>query len=178
MSTFHFQFLVYKATNTKILEAESGVISLNIYLDQITLKSRDKPRCSEIIKLEKTKIRGKLSNKKGRKCRPRAIPMAIKDTWTWDIVDKAAEAAQILHQGSQTQFSRGNIIKKWAKEKWKERWEEYLNTVTSMSKTPAHHQDLGRPQDKLYQSLRKSRKFSSNPTSYQEGWICSISLCL
>lgn len=95
----------YKATNIKVLEAESGVIPLDIYLDQITLKSRDKPRCSEVIKLEKTKIRGKLSNKRGRRRRPGATPMAIKDTWTRGIVDKAAEVLQILHQGSQTQSS-------------------------------------------------------------------------
>ena len=45
----------YKATNTKVLEADSGIIPFDIYLDQLTLKSRDNPRCSEIIKLQKAK---------------------------------------------------------------------------------------------------------------------------
>ena len=31
-----------------------------------------------------------------------------------------------------------------------------MNTVTPTSKTPAHYQDLGRPRDKLLQSLRKA----------------------
>ena len=71
---------VYKAINTKVLKAESGVIPLDIYLDQITLKLRDKPRCIEVIKLEKTKIHGKLSNKRGKKRQPEATLVAIKDT--------------------------------------------------------------------------------------------------
>ena len=107
----------YKATNTKVLEAESGVIPLDIYLDQIILRSRDKPRCSEVIMLEKTKIRRKLSNRRGKKLRPKATPMAIKDTWTRDTMDKAVGALQMPHEKGQVQLSRSLIIKKWAKER-------------------------------------------------------------
>ena len=82
--------------------------------------------------------------------------MIIKDTWTRGIMDRVVEAWQKSHHGSQTQLSRGNIIRNWAKEKWKERWKEYLDTATSTNKTPAHHQDLGRPRDKLHQGLRKA----------------------
>lgn len=57
----------YKAINTKVLEVESEIIFLNIYFNQITLKLRDKPRCSEVIKLERIKIRKKLSNKREKK---------------------------------------------------------------------------------------------------------------
>lgn len=121
----------YKATNTKVLETESGIIPLDISLDQLTVKSRDNPRCSEIIKLQKAKIHRRLSNRRGRKRRSRATPMIIKDTWTKGIMDRVVEAWQTWHQGSQTQLSRGNIIRNWAKEKWKERWKEYLDTVTS-----------------------------------------------
>ena len=61
--------------------------------------------------------------------------MAIKDTWNRDIRDRAVKVSQELHVGSQIQLPRSNIIKEWAKESWKERWEEYLNTVTPTKNT-------------------------------------------
>lgn len=42
----------YKATDIKVLEAESGVIPLDIHLDQAVLRARDAPRCNEVMRLE------------------------------------------------------------------------------------------------------------------------------
>lgn len=44
----------YKATNTKVLEAESGVVSLDLSLDQTVLRSRDAPQCSEVVEIGKS----------------------------------------------------------------------------------------------------------------------------
>ena len=57
----------YKAINTKILEAESGVMPLDIYLDQITLNSKNKFRYNDIMKSEKIKVCRKLASRRGRK---------------------------------------------------------------------------------------------------------------
>ena len=57
----------YKATITKILEAELGVIPLDLYLDQAVLRSKNAPRCNEEVKSTKAKIRQKLQEKRGRK---------------------------------------------------------------------------------------------------------------
>lgn len=46
----------YKATNIKVLQPESGVLPLDIYLDQAVLRSRDAPRCSKVIRPAKAKI--------------------------------------------------------------------------------------------------------------------------
>lgn len=51
---------------------------------------------------------------------------------------------------SQTQLPQGKIIKGWASKKWKGRWEQYLDTVISAKRTPAHGQELGRQRDKLH----------------------------
>lgn len=69
----------YKATNIKVLEAESGVLPLDIYLDQAVLRSRDAPRCGEVIRPTKAKIRRKLRRKRRRERQPGATPMSIKD---------------------------------------------------------------------------------------------------
>lgn len=59
----------YKATNIKVLEAEAeaGVIPLDIYFDQAVLRSRDAPKCQEVVTVAKKKIRLKLRNKRGRR---------------------------------------------------------------------------------------------------------------
>ena len=69
----------YKATNIKVLEAESGVISLNLHLDQIVLRSRAILRCSKTIELAKARIKRKVKGKRGRKRQPEATLMSIKD---------------------------------------------------------------------------------------------------
>ena len=69
----------YKATNNKVLKAESGVIPLDIYLDQAMLKSREACRSSEIINLAKARIHSKLQGKRGRKPKPKVTPMVAKD---------------------------------------------------------------------------------------------------
>lgn len=50
----------YKATSIKMLEAESGIIPLDVYLDQMVLKSRNNPRCEEVLDHAKESIRRKL----------------------------------------------------------------------------------------------------------------------
>ena len=67
----------YKATNIKVLEAESGVTPLDNYVDRAVLRSRNAPRCSEVMKRAKIKIRRKLRGKRGREGRPGATPMLI-----------------------------------------------------------------------------------------------------
>ena len=39
------------------LEAESGVVPLDIHLDQAVMRARDVPRCKEVIELAIAKIR-------------------------------------------------------------------------------------------------------------------------
>lgn len=43
----------YKATNIKALEAEAGVIPLDIHLDQAVLRARDNPKTQKIFMLGK-----------------------------------------------------------------------------------------------------------------------------
>ena len=57
----------YKATNIKVLEAESGVIALDIHLDQAALKSREARPSSEMINLVKARIRSTLQGKREKK---------------------------------------------------------------------------------------------------------------
>ena len=71
----------YKATNIRILEAEAGVIPLDLHLDQIVLQSRDTPKCGKIVELTKARIRRKLKGKRGRKRQSGVTSMSTKDKW-------------------------------------------------------------------------------------------------
>ena len=77
----------YKATNIKVLEAELGVVSFDIHLDQIVLKSRDNPKCVEVIRSAKVRIRKKLCGKKGKNARLELPPCqsrtgGLRKAWT------------------------------------------------------------------------------------------------
>ena len=59
----------YKATNIQVLEAEVGVIPLDIHLNQAILRAEDAQRCKKVIYQTKEKVRCKLRGKRGRKSR-------------------------------------------------------------------------------------------------------------
>lgn len=54
----------YKTTNINALETEVGVISLDLYLNQAILQSKNNFRCGKEIKQAKMKIQKKLQDKK------------------------------------------------------------------------------------------------------------------
>ena len=146
----------YKATNIEVLEAESGVIPLDIHLDQAVLRSREASRCSEIIKQAKAKIQRKLRGKRGRKHQPGATPMSIKDKWAKDSIDRLQKELETTQRAGRKVPSHETIISKWAKQKWEKRWNHYLDSIPIARKTPAHDCKLGPPRDKLHQGLRKA----------------------
>ena len=71
-----------------MLEAEAGVIPLDMHLDQVVLRAKDAQRCKKVICQAKEKIRRKLRGKRGRKSRPEDTPMRIKEAWAKDIIEK------------------------------------------------------------------------------------------
>ena len=149
----------YKATNIQVLEAETGVIPLDIHLDQAVLRAKDTQRCKEVICQAKEKVRRKLRGKRERKSRPGDTPMRIKEAWAKDIMEKLrSHQSETNQQESQVESlcNKKGLMTKWAKKRWKERWEAYLNTVPSTKKTPAHNGELRRQRDKLHQRLRKA----------------------
>ena len=148
----------YKATNTQILEAEAGVIPLDIYLDQAVLRARNAHRCDEIIRSEKGKIRSRLRGRRGRRSQPGDTPMTVKETWAKRIMERRDDnSLRMAQQEDLTPSSNEkNTVRKWAIEKWKKRWKNHLDTVPRSKRTPAHDEILGSQRDKLHQDLRKA----------------------
>ena len=149
----------YKATNTKVLEAEAGVIPLDIHLDQIILRARDNQRCKKVIYQAKEKIHHKLKGKRGRRSQPKNTPIGIKDAWAKSIMEKLHSSLPGTNQQEDQDeplYSKENLMKKWIKRRWEEQWETYLNTVPSTKKTSAHKRKLRQQQNMLYQDLRKA----------------------
>ena len=66
---------------------------MDIHIDQTVLRAREVPRCSEVLKLAKARIKKKLQGKRGRKRQPRATPMSNKDAWTGETMENAANNA-------------------------------------------------------------------------------------
>lgn len=80
----------YKATNVKVLEAEAGVMPLDMYQDQTVLQSRNASRCAEVISHAKETIRKKLRGKKGRRRQAGATPIAVKNAWIKSSMKKSS----------------------------------------------------------------------------------------
>ena len=78
----------YKTTNIQVLEAEAGVIPLNIHLDQAVLRVKNAERCKKVICQAKEKVHHKLRGKKERKSWSGDIPMRIKEAWAKNIMEK------------------------------------------------------------------------------------------
>ena len=110
----------YKATNIKVLEAEAGVIPLDIHLDQVVLRAKDNQRCKEVICQAKEKICRKLRGKRGRRSQPRDTPMVIKDAWAKSIMEKLHSSLPGTNwQGDQNgpPHSRESLVEEVDKEK-------------------------------------------------------------
>ena len=67
----------YKATNIKVLEAQAGVLPLDIYLDQTSTRRSMMPG---VMNSAKEKIRKRLRGKSARS-QPGDTPMLVKDAW-------------------------------------------------------------------------------------------------
>ena len=118
---------IYKATNTRVLEVEAGVVPLDLHLDQIVLQSRDTPRCGKVIRLAKARIHRKLRGKSGKESQPSVTPMAAKDEWVRKEMKKLQKNRtkptrdnKRLIQNNNHVLS-GTLIKRWVKQKWEKR---------------------------------------------------------
>lgn len=117
------------ATNIKALEAEAGVIHLDIYLDQAVPRSRDAQKCQEVISLAKKKIRLKLRNKSGRRSRPGDTLLSIKNAWGEGCYEKRAQ-----HFGRRSPAKgSGSVIKEFYRQGGKEKVEESMGTLFEYS---------------------------------------------
>ena len=82
--------------------------------------------------------------------------MSIKDRWAKESMNKLRKEIEALPRTDRTQILNGNIIRKWTKQKWKERWNHYLDSIPAAQKTPSHDCRLGTFRKKLHQGLRKA----------------------
>ena len=112
---------------------------MDIHPDQAVLISREARPSSEII--AKARIRSKL---------------VAKDMWAKDIMDQLHKTAETPSGRSfgQIQSTSKKFLRRWADQKWEERWKQYL--VSNVRKAPAHEDKLGRPQNKPHQGLCKA----------------------
>lgn len=106
----------YKTTNIRVLEAEAGIILLDLHLDQIVLRSRDTPKCSKIIELTKARIKRKLRGKRGRKYQPGATPMSTKDKWVKEKMKNTRTVKADSATRNDEQITSGRLAKKWARQ--------------------------------------------------------------
>lgn len=124
----------YRATNTRVLEAEAGVAPLDLHLDQVVLRSKNTPRCGETVKQAKAKIRQKLRGKRGRESQPGITPTETKDKWDRKEMEEMKNRAELSqYSGRSMQESRhktsDTLVKTWTIQKWEKRWEQYLELI-------------------------------------------------
>ena len=81
--------------------------------------------------------------------------MSTKDKWVKKKMEDTRAARANSAPDINEQASSGTLAKKWARQKWDERWGHYLDTVPALRNTPAHEPELS-TRKKLHQGLRKA----------------------
>lgn len=88
--------------------------------------------------MQKLRLKRKLRDKRGKKRQPRTIFMVIKNKWVREKI-KTIQATRVNSAISNNEQALGGMIaKKWARQKWDERWKRYFNIVPVLRKTPAY----------------------------------------
>ena len=82
--------------------------------------------------------------------------MQVKEAWAKNSMDQLNHEEEVTLRAGQPQSSREKTPRKWAKRRWKEKWEHYLSTVPEWKRMPAHWEDPGQQRDKLHQRLCKA----------------------
>ena len=145
----------YRATNTAVLEAESRMMPLDIYLDQAVLRGREVPRCGEVIELAKAKIQKKLPGKIGEKRQLRATPISIKTHGPVILSRKRPESGT---QGSRRAIHDRHMAKTSRTGQNTDPWEQYLDTCPSLQRTDRSARSRSFSEISSISSLRKSRE--------------------
>lgn len=71
--------------------------------------------------------------------------MSTKDKWVKENISSLQKKVETMQRVGQEQFSREKIIRKWARQKWEERWNHYLDSIPIAKTTPAHDRKICSP---------------------------------
>lgn len=83
--------------------------------------------------------------------------MLTKGRWAKDIIDRLQKKMETTQRVGRPEPSREQTIRKWAKEKWEERWSRHLDLIPTAQQTPAHSRELGHARNNLHQAFAKQR---------------------
>ena len=141
----------YRATPTAVLEAEAGVPPVDLYLDSLQLKARQRLYTSgttALINQACKRIRNQLRGRRGRARTHRQTPGQTKTTW--------AQEPRTANAHTNPQEATFKDPKKWLEAKWKKRWRDYLTNIPLEQRSLAQRVELHKNDLQIHTGLTKA----------------------
>lgn len=143
----------YKATPTAVLEAEAGIPPIDLHIDSLQLKARQRLHSSgmtTLINQACSRIRSQLRGRRGRTRTHQRTPGQAKTTW-------AQEPQPVnTHTDPQQVPPSFKDPKKWLETKWKTRWKDYLANIPLDQRSPAQRLELHKKDLQIHNGLTKA----------------------
>ncbi len=133
---------VYKATNKRVVEAETGIPPLQITMDQIVLRNQALRGSHPVTKLGNARIRRKLREKRGRRRVVLQTPAEDKEEWALRTLQLENWDSLQTPNGERMPRRARGLVGNWQKAAWEAAWAQYQDRIPEERRSHAQRGDL------------------------------------
>ena len=171
----------FKATSTRVLEAESEIAPIQLTLDEAVLRSQAIRGTHPVTKAGNAHIRSKLRTirLRNRRVDNRGRPIKEKEAGETPAEEKEAWALRMLRMDNWRRLTKPDqsrdvvwarcLIKEWKDKRWEALWDEYQASIPEQARSIAQCGNLKEDRRSLHVELAKAE--SSVLTQMRTGKI-------
>ncbi len=171
----------FKATSTRVLEAESEIAPIQLTLDEAVLRSQATRGTHPVTKAGNAHIRSKLRTMRlrNRRVDNRGRPIKEKEAGETPAEEKEAWALRMLRMDNWRRLTKPDqsrdvvwarcLIKEWKDKRWEALWDEYQASIPEQARSTAQCGNLKEDRRSLHVELAKAE--SSVLTQMRTGKI-------
>ena len=146
----------YKATNKRVVEAETGIPPLQITMDQAVLRNQALRGNHPVTKLGNARIRRKLREKRGRRRAVLQTPAEDKEEWALRMLRLESWDSLQTPDGEKMPRRARGLVRDWQKAAWEAVWAQYQAGIPEERRSPAQRGDLWSNRSSLHEGLAKA----------------------
>ena len=149
----------YKATNTRELEAETGVHPMQTSLDLAVLRHQALRGIHDVTKVGNTRIRRALRSKRGRRTTAKEAPAEEKGEWARKALSEGGREGRDEEREKETGGKKEKIkrrVRGWGDSAWGTTWETYRSGIPESERTPAQGAEDWKSRRTLHRDLAKA----------------------